>query len=130
MAMIRRVFAASIFALWALSAHAQPAYPTRPIKIIVPAGAGGITDNLARALGDHLARELSQPVIVENRPGAGGIVGAQAVANAAPDGHTLLMAIPAFVANPSLFSKLPYDSIKSFEPVSLVSNVSMVMTVP
>ena len=108
----------------------QAAFPERPIRIVVPSGAGGVTDSLARLLAIELSQNLGQQVFIENRPGASGISGTQFVATAAPDGYTLLMVFPSHVTNPSLFSKLPYDTTKAFTPVSLVSNVSMVFVVP
>jgi tripartite-type tricarboxylate transporter receptor subunit TctC len=110
---------------------AQPAaaaFPDHPIRLITPAGAGGVTDNLARALAQGMTTEMGQQIFVDNRVGASGIIGSEAVATAPPDGYTLLMAFPSHAANPSLF-KLPYDSVKSFAPVSLVSNVALVMVV-
>jgi tripartite-type tricarboxylate transporter receptor subunit TctC len=123
------VAAALSVALAGGATAAQPSYPDKPIRIIVPTGAGGVTDELARALAQGLSITLGQSVFVDNRPGAGGIVGSAAVASAAPDGYTLLMAFPSHVANPSLYAHLPYDSITSFAPVSLVSNVSMVVAI-
>lgn len=114
--------------LFALHAHA--AFPDRPIRLVVPSGAGGVTDSLARLLATELSQNLGQQVFVENRPGASGITGTQFVAGSAPDGYTLLMVFPSHVSNPSLFSKLPYDTIKAFAPISTVSNVSMVFVVP
>lgn len=111
-------------------ANSIGAYPDRPIRLIVPSGAGGITDNLARLLVTQLSPLLGQQVFVENKPGASGISGTQFVANAPADGYTLLMVFPSHVTNPSLFAKLPYDSVKSFEPVALVSVVSLVLVVP
>lgn len=105
-------------------------FPNRSIRLVVPSGAGGVTDSLARLLATELSQNLDQPVFVENRPGASGITGSQFVASATPDGYTLLMVFPSHVTNPSLFSKLPYDTLKSFTPISAVSNVSMVFVVP
>ncbi len=108
---------------------ASAAYPERPIRLVVPSGAGGVTDSLARSLAQMLSANIGQQVFVDNRPGASGIIGSQAVATAAPDGYTLLMVFPSHVVNPSLFASIPYDTVKSFSPVSLVSNVSMVFVV-
>jgi tripartite-type tricarboxylate transporter receptor subunit TctC len=106
------------------------AYPDKPIRLVIPSGAGGVTDLLARSLVLQLTKELGQQVFVENRPGASGITGSVFVANSPPDGYNLLMVFPSHVTNPSLFNKLPYDSVKSFQAVSLVSNVSSVFIVP
>jgi tripartite-type tricarboxylate transporter receptor subunit TctC len=105
-------------------------YPTRTIKIIVPTGAGGITDLLARMIGDGVSRQLGQPVVIENRPGAGGTIGTRLVAQAAPDGYTLLMVFPSHAANPALYAHLPYDSEKDFAPISMVTKVSEILLVP
>jgi tripartite-type tricarboxylate transporter receptor subunit TctC len=105
-------------------------YPSRTIKIIVPTGAGGITDILARLVGKSLSEQLGQPVIIDNRPGAGGTIGTRAVAQADPDGYTLLMVFPSHAANPALYASLPYDSEKDFAPISMVTKVSEILLVP
>ena len=112
-----------------LAAKAQ-AYPTRAVRIIVPTGAGGITDVLARLVAERLAVRLGGQVIVENRPGAGGIIGTEAVARAEPDGHTLLMVFPSHPVNPSLRARLPYDTVKDFAPITTVTTVTSVLLVP
>lgn len=115
----------------ALSSAAQAQdYPTRTIKIIVPTGAGGITDILARLVGKSLSEQLGQPVIIDNRPGAGGTIGTRAFAQADPDGYTLLMVFPSHAANPALYANLPYDSEKDFAPISMVTKVSEILLVP
>ncbi len=110
-------------------AAAAEAYPSRPIRMIVPSGAGGITDILARVIAVRLAESLGHQVVVDNRPGASGVVGSDIVAKAAPDGHTLLMAFPSHPVNPSLFAKMPFDTIRDFAPVTLVSQVSPALIV-
>jgi tripartite-type tricarboxylate transporter receptor subunit TctC len=100
---------------------AQGAYPDRPIRIIVPFAPGGGVDIMARLLADFMSRDLGEPAIVENKPGAGTIVGTAAAASSAPDGYTLLMASPAFAINPSINAKLPYNTFKAFAPVALVA---------
>jgi tripartite-type tricarboxylate transporter receptor subunit TctC len=105
-------------------------YPTRAIKMIVPTGAGGVTDILARLVGKSLTDQLGQPVVIENRPGAGGTIGTRSVAQAEPDGYTLLMVFPSHAANPALYASLPYDSEKDFAPVSMVTKVSEILLVP
>src|SRR5215468_9493871 len=98
---------------------AAQTYPAKPIHIIVPFAPGGITDVIARALGQRLSEAWKQQVVVENRPTGAGIVGVDAVAKAAPDGHTLLVAADAnFVTAPHTYSKLPYDAFKDFAPIS------------
>jgi tripartite-type tricarboxylate transporter receptor subunit TctC len=105
-------------------------YPNRAIKLIVPTGAGGITDILARLVGKSLSEQFGQPVIIDNRTGAGGTIGTRAVAQAEPDGYTLLMAFPSHAANPALYTSLPYDSEKDFAPISMVTRVSEILLVP
>ncbi|MBY4898528.1 tripartite tricarboxylate transporter substrate binding protein [Cupriavidus sp. AU9028] len=111
-------------------AAAQP-YPARPVKIIVPYQAGQGTDVATRYLADYLGRALGQPIVIENRPGAGGNIGAAEVARAAPDGYTLLMGTNGtHVLNPFLYASVPFDVDKDFEPVMLVSTFPMVMLAP
>jgi tripartite-type tricarboxylate transporter receptor subunit TctC len=103
-------------------AAAQERYPSRPIHIVVPFPAGGPSDVLSRLLGDRMSADLGQPVVIDNRPGANTVIGAELVAKAAPDGYTLLMAIDStLVMNQYLYSHLPYDPIKDFAPVSLAA---------
>ena len=110
------------------TAFAQDAWPTRAITIIVPFSAGGTTDIVARFAGQALSQELGQPVIIDNRPGAGGNIGAQAVARAPADGYTLVMGtVGTHAINPSLYKKMPYDHIKDFAPISRVTAVPNVL---
>ena len=104
-------------------------FPSRPIRLIIPSGAGGITDILGRNIAPKLGDALGQQVVIDNRPGASGIVGSQIVAKSAPDGYTLLMVFPSHVVNPSLFPDIPYDTATAFAPVTLVSAVSPVLIV-
>ena len=105
-------------------------YPDRPIRLIAPFPAGGLADVLARAVGDEMSKTLGQPVIVENRAGAGGNTGADAVAKAAPDGYTLLMSSAGILtANPFLYAKMPFDAETAFIPVSNVAEMSMLLVV-
>ncbi|CAB3895815.1 hypothetical protein LMG26858_03970 [Achromobacter anxifer] len=106
------------------------AYPDRPLRLIVPFPAGGATDLMARALAQGLGEKLGQAVVVENRGGAGGAIGAEAVASAAPDGYTLLYStMGVLTINPSLYAKLRYDPQKSFAPVSLTNLTSNLLVV-
>ena len=106
------------------------AYPSQPIKLIVPFTAGGTTDILARTIGQKLAEAWKQPVIVENKPGAGGNIGADSVAKAKPDGYTLVMGtIGTQAINQSLYEKMPYDSTRDFAPVTLVAVVPNMLVV-
>jgi len=105
---------------WLAAALAQP-YPNRPISVIVPVAPGGILDYVARLLGTPLAKALGQPVIVENKPGASGNIGAALVARAKPDGYTLLMGYSMFhVGNPTMFSNLQWDPLRDFAPVAML----------
>jgi tripartite-type tricarboxylate transporter receptor subunit TctC len=105
-------------------------YPSKPIKIVVPFAAGGTTDLLARAVGAELQKSMGQSVIIDNRPGAGGNIGADVVAKSPPDGYTLLMGtVGTHAINQSLYPKMPFDPIKDFTPVSLVAAVPNVMVV-
>jgi len=104
-------------------------FPTHPLKIIVPTGAGGITDVLARLVADKLGKAGGQPVVVENRPGASGIIGSDYVARAAPDGYTLLFVYPSHPVNPSLFTKLPYDTATAFVPIVRITTFPAVLLV-
>ncbi len=104
-------------------------YPSRPVRIIIPSGAGGITDILGRVIAPRLTEGLGQQVVIDNRPGASGIVGSQIVAKSAPDGHTLLMVFPSHVVNQSLYPDVPYDTVNAFAPITLVSAVSPVLIV-
>ena len=97
-------------------------YPTKPIRIVVGFAAGGSTDLVARVAGSKMSAAFGQPVIVENRPGAGGNIGAELVAKSAPDGHVLLVTPSSFAVNPSLFRRVPYDAIKDFAPVTNISS--------
>ena len=112
------------------SPRAAAGWPTRPVRIIVPFTPGGSTDILARAIAQKLQEVWGQPFIVENRPGAGGSIGATEVARAAPDGHTLLMGhIGTLAVNPTLYPNLSYDPRTSFAPVALVAHVPNVLVV-
>ncbi|MFM9887179.1 MAG: Bug family tripartite tricarboxylate transporter substrate binding protein [Burkholderiales bacterium] len=106
-------------------------YPSRPIRIIVPFPPGGATDIPARLIAPKLTEALGQPVVIENRAGAGGIIGVEMVAKAAPDGYTLLMATNAdFAMTPYIYPKLPYDPFKAFTPISVVVESPMLLVVP
>ena len=113
-----------------LPAQAQEAWPAKPIKIIVPFAAGGTSDALARLLGQKLQESLKQTVIVENKGGAGGVIGADAAAKSLPDGYTLLLGtIASHAINPAMQPKMPYDAAKDFAPVFFVGNIANVLLV-
>jgi tripartite-type tricarboxylate transporter receptor subunit TctC len=120
--------AAAVAMLAAPTGHAQDAWPSKPVKIVVPFAAGGTTDILARAMAPELSKAFGQQFIVDNRSGAGGNVGAEIVAKSAPDGYTLLMGtVGTHGINRALYAKLPYDPIKDFAPVTMVAAVPNVM---
>lgn len=102
---------------------------TRPIRLIVPYVPGGATDTLSRFLGPYIGEEFGQQVVIDNRAGGSSTIGTQMVARATPDGHTIGMIDAAYLINPSLFAKLPYDSLKDFEPVVLVASSPLVLMV-
>jgi tripartite-type tricarboxylate transporter receptor subunit TctC len=108
---------------------ALAAYPDRPIKLIVPFAPGGGVDIMARLISDFLSKDLGKPVVVENKPGAGTIVGTQAAASSAPDGYTLLLSSVPFAIIPSINAKLPYDTVKAFTPVALVARTFDIVVV-
>ena len=121
--LLPRLAGAAVLALSlaAASAHAQ-VYPDKPVRMIVPFAAGGILDIVARAVGERLNGPLGQPVVVDNRSGAGGAIGAEITARAAPDGYTLLTGhIGTHAINPSLYPKLAYDPVRDFAPITLVA---------
>lgn len=117
--MKRTVLAAMLLAL-AAAASAQEPYPSRPVRLIVAFPPGGSVDTVARVIGPALGASLGQPVVVENRSGASGNIGTEQAARAKPDGHTLLIHTIPFVANASLYERMPYDPLKDFAPVSLL----------
>ncbi|MBI3938267.1 MAG: tripartite tricarboxylate transporter substrate binding protein [Betaproteobacteria bacterium] len=115
-------------------AQASPAgsaagYPSRPVRFVVGYPPGGATDIIARTVGIRLSEGLRQQVIVDNRPGAGGIIGSDIVAKATPDGHTIVLVTTSHGVNPSLYSKLPYDTVKSFAPITQVGSLQLVLVV-
>jgi tripartite-type tricarboxylate transporter receptor subunit TctC len=109
---------------WAPSGHAQGAgYPSRPIKLLVGASPGGTTDTVARLIAQPMTPALGRPVLVENRPGAGGNLAADAVAKSPPDGHTLLVSFTSHTINATLYPRLPYDPVADFTPISMIATV-------
>lgn len=125
-------FALTCVAVMALAgpASAQEAYPSKPIKLILPQPAGGAVDLIARALGDSLTESMRQPVIVENLPGANGSIAGGQAARAAPDGYTLFMAVDTnLVVNPQLYPNLAYDPFRDFVPIGVIARVPMILAV-
>ncbi len=114
-----------------LPTPARAAYPTQPIRLIVPYVGGGSTDILARIVAEKLGQKIGQSIVVQNQPGGGGAIGTAAVARANADGYTLVMATNGTHSiNPSLYASLPYDAVADFEPVSLIAAVPLVLVVP
>jgi tripartite-type tricarboxylate transporter receptor subunit TctC len=133
---LRHKFLGSLLTALAFAVVAAPAcaqqdsgYPSHTIKIVVPYSAGGVTDIIARALGEQFHQRLGQPVIVENRPGAAGSIGTEYVAHAKADGYTLLVASPSHTSNVSLYKHLKWDPIKSFAPIGKIGIVPSVIVV-
>ena len=126
-----KLFGALLMALLPFTTFAQDRFPSKPVRIVVPFAPGGSTDIVARYLAEKLTAILGQSVVVDNRPGAGGNIGAESVARAAPDGHTLLMATTGVMAiNQSLYKNMGYDPAKDLEPVSYVASITNVLAVP
>ena len=110
-------------------AGAAELYPTRPIHLVVPYPPGGGTDIVARLVGEKLSASLKQPIVVDNRGGAGGVLGTEVAAKAAADGYTLLLAPSSHVINPSIYAKLPYDTVKDFAPITMVAAAAILIAV-
>jgi tripartite-type tricarboxylate transporter receptor subunit TctC len=126
-ALVAAVFAATSFAAQAQSAAT---YPDKPVKIVAPFPPGGAVDMIARGIGTRLSTQLNQTFVVENRPGAAGIIGAQAVMRSAPDGLTMLLgSTTTHGINPTLYKTKPYDAITDFEPISLIATIPHVLIV-
>src|ERR1700680_784455 len=111
------------------AASAQSPFPSRPVHLFVPYSAGGGVDILARTLGDVVSRQWGQSVVVENRPGAGGVVASQALVTSAPDGYTLIVVASGHATNPFLYPKIPYDTFKDFTPISLLASSANILLV-
>ena len=125
-----RMFAALAATLIATTTALAQQYPSKPVRFVVPYAAGGATDLIARVIGERLSAHLGQPFVIENRPGAATLLGAQIVAKAEPDGYTLLMATSTTLAiNASLYKNLPYDPVKDFAPISLAIQHPFVLLV-
>ncbi|MGH8612363.1 MAG: tripartite tricarboxylate transporter substrate binding protein [Gammaproteobacteria bacterium] len=115
--------------LSAVVCAAAQTYPTKPVRLIVPLAAGGPSDIMARTVGQKLTDMLGQSVIVDNRPGAAGIIGHDITAKSAPDGYTILLVSNSFVVNPSLYSKVPHDTLRDFAPITLLAVAPYILTV-
>ena len=126
-----RAHAMVIAAALLSSTAAAQSYPTRPVHLVVTFAAGGAVDTVARALGQKLGESWKQPVLIDNRPGAGGNIAAEAVAKAAGDGYTLLITTQGFAISPGLYRKLPFDAVRDFAPVTqLTSSFLVLVCVP
>jgi tripartite-type tricarboxylate transporter receptor subunit TctC len=126
--MMNRVLLACLALLLAASAHAQ-SYPNRAVRLVVPFPPGGTSDILARTIGARLSESLGQPVVVENRPGAGGNIAAEHVAKSAPDGYTLIMGTSSLAISQSLYRKLNYDLVRDFAPITQAVNYANLLVV-
>ena len=129
-----RIIGALLLVASVLPVSAQPAavkgavvFPTKPIRIIVPFGAGGIADLTARSVAQKMSAALGQPVVIDNRPGAGGVVAAEVVAKSDPDGHTLLLMSNANAVSAVLFKTLPYDTVRDFAPIGMLGTFDLVL---
>ena len=127
--MLLRLVSCIAVAIASLAAHAQTPWPTKPVKMIVPFPAGGPTDVMTRSLADKLSTALGQPVIIDNKPGAGGTIGSDVVAKSAPDGYTLLMATGSTHSVGPYLGKVPYDPQKDFTPVIYVGTATNILLV-
>jgi tripartite-type tricarboxylate transporter receptor subunit TctC len=123
---IRFVWMAAVLALAPWVAHAQD-YPKKPVRIVVPLAAGGTGDTLARTVGEEIGKILGTPVVIENRPGAGGLIGTEVASNAPPDGYTLLAVSPSHVITPALYARKTYDPVKDFEPITHIANTHQII---
>lgn len=129
MSIARRLFTALGIVLCVAAEAATQAYPARPLRFIAPFAAGGGSDVIARKLAQKLSEALGQAVVVENRTGGSGVIGADATAKSAPDGYTIMMTTPTFTVNPGLMRKLPYDALRDFAPVSLIATAPHLLAV-
>jgi len=111
------------------SALAQQSFPSKQVHLLIPYPPGGAVDILGRTLGDELSKKWGQPVIIENRTGAGGTIASQVVAKSAPDGYTLVIVASGHAINPYLYSNLPYDTFRDFRPISLLGSSPNVLLV-
>ncbi|MET0221241.1 MAG: tripartite tricarboxylate transporter substrate-binding protein, partial [Tardiphaga sp.] len=111
------------------SAAAQSSFPVKPVHVLVPYAAGGAVDILARTLGDAVSKQWGQTVVVENRPGAGGMIASQALVASPPDGYTVMVVASGHPTNPFLYPKLPYDTFNDFTPISLLASSPNILLV-
>jgi tripartite-type tricarboxylate transporter receptor subunit TctC len=127
---LKGMFTGLLLTLGALTGAAAESYPAHPIRMVVPYPPAGANDLLGRLIGERLAALLGQPVVIDNRPGANGIIGVELAHHSAPDGYTLVMgATGTHVINPVLYNKLPYDAVKDFAPITLLGSAPIVLVV-
>ena len=127
--LVGSTLASIVLVLSTVVAAAQDKYPNKSIRVIVPVAPGGGTDFIARLIGQKMSEAWGQPVIVDNRPGGAGNLGVEIAAKAVPDGYTLVIPITSFPINPSLYSKLPFDTVRDFAPVTLVASAPLLLVV-
>ena len=121
---------AAIATLFAINGPASAqSFPSKPVHIFVPYSAGGGVDILARTLGDVVSKQWGQTVVIENRPGAGGVIASQALVTSPPDGYTLIVVASGHATNPFLYPKMPYDTFKDFTPISLLASSPNILLV-
>ncbi len=129
----RHFFLQACWLVWfgivsAWPAHAQTAWPTKPIKLVIPFAPGGVTDTSGRIMADYLSKKLGQQVVPDNRPGASGNIGSQVAATAEPDGYTLLLVLDGtFVINPHVFDKVPFDPLRDFSPIGKIGDSTTIL---
>jgi len=124
---ILRVAALALVACLGAIAHAQPAFPSRTVTLVLPSAPGDPSDLIARVLQPKMSERLGQPLVVENRPGGSGVIASSAVAKALPDGHTLLLALSAHAINPIALKEMPYDTFRDFAPVTLLARFPLIV---
>ena len=124
-----RLIAVVTVSLAAIGAASAQSFPSKAVHILVPYAAGGAVDVLTRTLGDMVSKQWGQSIVVENRPGAGGVIASQAIATAPPDGYILIMVASGHATNPFLYSKIPYDTFKDFSPISLLASSPNILLV-
>src|SRR5258708_5901667 len=122
-------WASFVLCFWACQALAQAEYPVRPVRIIVPSPPAGGTDIVGRVLADHFTKAFGQQFFVENKPGAGNVIGIEAAARSAPDGYTLLMTASTLALNSGLYRKVPYDPLRDFAPITLAATAPNILIV-
>ncbi|HWS74729.1 MAG TPA: tripartite tricarboxylate transporter substrate binding protein [Quisquiliibacterium sp.] len=126
---LARIAAAALATAALSGAVAAQPFPSKPIRLVVPSVAGGILDTVARTIAGKMSEEFGQPIVVDNRPGAGGAIGSDMVAKSAPDGYTIVKLATSHAINPSVYAKLPYDTLRDFAPISQTVSLTNVLVV-